>query len=380
MRLKTLYSVVLVVAAAVLCATSADAAPGARPGQVLSVTPLPAAVTLPGSVDAKRIVYGTTGVAGRPALSSGAIYFPPGRPPAGGWPVVAWAHGTTGLADKCAYSIGGPVEPDRDWAYLGAWLGQGYAIVASDYVGLGTPGNHPYLNGIVEAHSVVDAVKAATRAFPGTLSRRWVVIGQSQGGGAAVITARHATEFGGPELDYRGAVATGVPAHIEDIFLAAGPHVPPVQLTPNTTVYGLYLLSGLRTSFPELNIDSYLTPLGRHWVDYAENYCDPELVPLFRAHPLALGDVLAKPLADLPDARALLHGYLGIPESGYDRPLFIGQGLTDTDVFMPGTLATAAAMTANGQPLTFRVYPTDHNGTVNASLPDSIPFVRRLFS
>src|SRR4051794_3656476 len=29
---------------------------------------------------------------------------PKGDPPSGGWPVMAWAHGTTGMADICAPS------------------------------------------------------------------------------------------------------------------------------------------------------------------------------------------------------------------------------------------------------------------------------------
>lgn len=360
-------------------APAASAAPGTV-GSVVSIGPLTRVATPPGAADAERIVYWTTDAPGKPALSSGAIYLPHGTAPRGGWPVIAWAHGTTGLTDACAYSIAGPVEVDRDWAYLDSWLRQGYAIVATDYAGPGVGKLLPYLNGVVEAHNVVDSVKAATRAHAGALSHNWVVVGQSQGGGAAITTARYATEFGGSDLHYLGAVGTGVPAHLEDVVIALAPHVPPVRLPAKTTAYMLYLLSGLRTSYPDLDIDSYLTDQGRRWVDHAERLCYPALADELAAHPIVLGDLLAKPLADLPDAHRLLTGYLGIPVSGYDRPLFIGQGLTDTDVLVPGTLATVAQMRANQQPLTFHAYPTDHNGTVNASLADSTPFVRGLFA
>lgn len=379
MRITTVVVAALTAAAAIALPSVSQAAP--TTGQVVSVQPLSPAVTLPGAVNGKRIVYHTIGIGDAPALSSGAIYFPPGTPPPGGWPVIAWAHGTTGVADHCAYSIGGPVEVARDWAYLGTWLRQGYAIVATDYAGLGTGGRLAYLNGKVEAHSVVDAVKAATRTFPGTLAKRWMVVGQSQGGGAAVITARHATEFGGNELDYRGGVATGVPAHVEDAMVLLGPNMPPIKLGAHTAEYVLFLLSGLRASFPNLDINSYLTPLGRHWVDHAEQGgCAPELADELAANHVVIGDMFAKPLAALPNAHELLTEYMGIPVSGYDRPLFIGQGLTDTDVLVPGTLATAAAMQANGQPLTFHTYPTDHDGAVNGSLVDSIPWVHALLS
>ncbi|MEV6556281.1 lipase family protein [Nocardia sp. NPDC051756] len=355
------------------------AASGAPVGTVESVAPLAPAATLPGSVNSSRILYSSTTANDVPTTASAAVYFPPGAPPPGGWPVIAWAHGTVGLGDDCAYSIAGPGAVERDWAYLGTWLQQGYAIVAADYAGLGTPGEHPYLNGVVEAHNVVDAVKAATEQYP-SLSKKWAVVGQSQGAGAAVFTARYATEFGGSALDYRGAVGTGTPAYIEDILVPLGPGVPPVKLSPHTTGYVLYILNGLRTTYPELNIDSFLTDSGRSWLAKARTDC---LVPLgdeLAADGVVVGNLFSKPLSQIPDLHGLLTRYLGLPESGYDKPLFLGQGLRDTDVITPETLRFAAVLKANGQPVQLHTYPEDHSGTVNASLPDSVPFVRGLFS
>ncbi|MFI6867949.1 lipase family protein [Nocardia sp. NPDC050406] len=347
-------------------------------GSVTEVAPLSAQATPPGSENSQRILYRTTTARDEPTIASAAVYFPPGPAPAGGWPVIAWAHGTIGMGDDCAYSIAGPGARERDWAYLGTWLNQGYAIVAADYAGLGTPGDHPYLNGRVEAHNVVDAVKAATRQYS-SLARKWVVVGQSQGGGAAVTTARYASEFGGPELDYRGAVGTGVPAYIENILLPLGPHMPPIKLGAHTTAYVLYILDGLRTTFPELNIDSYLNDSGRAWLDRANTSCLETFGNELTADGVVLGDLFARPLAQIPNLPALLAGYMGLPETGYDKPVFLGQGLTDTDVLTPLTLAFAAKLTANGQPVTLKTYPTDHSATVNASLVDSVPFVRGLF-
>jgi hypothetical protein len=356
-----------VCAASLLALPTAAAGPADSPGTVESVAPLAPVATLPGSVNSTRILYRTTTANDVPTEAGAAIYFPPGEAPAGGWPVIAWAHGTVGLGDE------------RDWAYLGTWLQQGYAIVAADYAGLGTPGEHPYLNGMAEAHNVIDAVKAATRQYP-SLAKKWVVVGQSQGGGAAVYTARYATEFGGPELDYRGAVGTGVPAYIEDILLPLGPHVPPLELSPHSTAYVLYILNGLRTTYPELNIESFLTDSGRDWLARAREACIEPLGNELGAKGVVIGDLFARPLSQVPDLHGLLTRYLGLPESGYDKPIFMGQGLRDTDVVTPETLRFAAVVTANRQQVTLHTYPTDHSGTVNASLPDSLPFVRGLFA
>lgn len=78
--------------------------------------------------------------------------------------MAAWAHGTVGLGDDCAPST--RPRSDRDAEYLGRWLREGYAVVASDYAGLGTPGLHKYLNGEAAARGVVDAVVAARAEGP----------------------------------------------------------------------------------------------------------------------------------------------------------------------------------------------------------------------
>src|SRR5699024_11674662 len=128
------------------------------------------------------------------------------------------------MDDICAPSINGRGE--RDSAYLNHWLSQGYAIVATDYAGLGTPGLMSYLNSQATADSVVDSVIAAhkadlSEALPAeskgkpVLSKKWAVIGQSQGGGAALNVAHDATSRSKPEgMDCLGTVATSTPSNI----------------------------------------------------------------------------------------------------------------------------------------------------------------------
>ena len=83
----------------------------------------------------------------------------------------------------------------------------------------------------------------------------------------------------------------------------------------------------------------------------------------------------------MPGFKQALKDYMGIPESGYNQPVFIGQGGLDTDIFMPGAVTLAEKMKASGQPVTFKFYPDkDHSGTVNRSKEDSIPFVKNVMS
>ena len=372
-------------AAAALFGCLAPPALAQAPGTVVSVTRLDRDLWIPGTTRAGYVLeYVTTNARGERALSSGIVFLPKGRAPRGGWPVLSWAHGTSGLGDSCAPSRIGPALPERDRPYLARWMREGYAIVASDYVGLGTPGLHAYLHGRSTAHSVVDMVKAA-RSFARTrlprrqrLSRRWAVIGQSQGGGAAIYTARYATEFGGPGLDYRGAVGTGTPAYIERLLLGLGPKVPPVAVSPGITAYVSYIFASLRHVHPELGVDGILTPAGRRYLELAETEC---IFPFEeKLEGVSLGDFFTRPVATLPDFPETLRRYMAMPEDGFDRPFFMGHGLIDVDVPYASTAAYAAVLTSNGEPVTFKTYAKDHSGTLIESQRDTIPFVRGLFA
>ena len=57
--------------------------------------------------------------------------------------------------------------------------------------------------------------------------------------------------------------------------------------------------------------------------------------------------------------------------------LFIAQGLLDTVVPAPLSFKLIADLRLAGVDATYMTYPTNHDGTMAASLPDSTPFVRQ---
>ncbi len=340
------------------------------PGAVTAVEVLPASSWIPGAVTGTKVTYTTTGPLGRSATSTGAVFLPPGEPPPGGWPVVSWAHGTVGIADRCSPTVTGKIGGP----YLAHWLSQGYAVVATDYVGLGTPGLHPYLDGPTEANSVIDMVRAA-RAVEPALSPRWIVLGQSQGGQAALFTAARATGRA-PELDFRGTVATGAPSNLENLTTLVTPGFPRLPLE-GSTVFVSYILAGLRAARPDIDVDRFLTPVGRDALAAAETECYETMAPKLAG--VSIGSLVSRPLDD-PALLAAVRDMLEVPTTGYDRPVFLGQGLTDDIVPAPLVLKLAAELAANRQPVTFRTYPTGHLETMRASLPETTAFVRDLFT
>ena len=107
----------------------------------------------------------------------------------GGFPVIAWGHGTSGWSGEC-----GPSHIRTLWYQFMIFNAaiQGYVVVAPDYAGLGLDhdgeGNfiaHQYLANQAHGNDLLYAVKAAQKAWPEVLGSRYVVMGHSQGGGAA---------------------------------------------------------------------------------------------------------------------------------------------------------------------------------------------------
>ena len=111
-----------------------------------------------------RVLYRSTGLDDKPILVSGVVIVPPGDPPPGGRPIIAWAHPTSGVVPPCAPSLA--IFLFEQIQGLRSFVRDGYVVAATDYPGLGTPGPHPYLVGTSEARAVIDSVRVAAQ-LPG---------------------------------------------------------------------------------------------------------------------------------------------------------------------------------------------------------------------
>jgi pimeloyl-ACP methyl ester carboxylesterase len=343
-------------------------------GQMLRTEPLEAGLGLPMAGEQVRILYSSTdGVDDKtPVVVSGAYFTPRGTPPAGGWPLVAWAHGTTGIADVCAPSSN--ARSKRDASYLDTWLAQGFAIVATDYQGLGTPGPHPYLMVRSEAYSVLDSVRAVLKSFP-NVANRVVVIGQSQGGQAAFATAGIAPKYA-PELNIRGSVATGVP------FAGPGgprlPPEPPSDVADPTVAYSLYIAIMMQQGNPTKAADQWVTARALPLLEKARTTCvaplfaEVERAGLNRGNTLTPGFTAAIPAV----LSKMQYATVRLPQ-----PLFVGTGADDHDVPPARQLALVRNACAQGTVVEAHLYAgLNHGATLNASLRDSVPFVRKLLT
>ncbi|MEU7215073.1 alpha/beta fold hydrolase [Nocardia iowensis] len=322
-------------------------AQAAAPGSVISVAVQ--ADGWHGTSGGSVVEYWMRGSDGTPRQASGALFVPQGTPPATGWPVIAYDHGTSGLGAGC----GGQSDPEghpyqqirtKESQLIQRLVGQGFAVVAPDYLGLGRfdTGPHPYLEIATEATATIDLLRAARATHP-ELSRTWAVLGVSQGGQAALGTG-HLQATYAPELDFRGTIAIDPESDVEKVLPLAGPNLPAVRGGDGAMSFFVSILAGLRAARPDVHVDDYLTPQGRAVLDSIGTLCLDGITD--RVKGLGVSDLLARPLADEP-IRAALDAYLTVPTSGYNAPILLLLNITDTVVPSPLHAALATQLAAN---------------------------------
>lgn len=332
-------------------------------GVLLREEAMPAQPEIDAAKEGRRILYTSTDArwqSGQVPVS-GTFWLPAGKAPAGGWPIFAWAHGTLGIADACAPSWTG-FRP-RDATYINRWLKAGFAVVVTDYQGLGGPGPHPYLNWQAEGRSVLDSVRAAIAARPQQISNRVVISGQSQGSGAAVGAARLSPEYA-PELEVLGTVATGLISTFPD-----GPVAQPVRNSSN--MFFSFATGGLRDDGPQ--IDEIVSDKGRQLLEVARVGCTGDVVRLARELRVAdLGEAFSIPMERLAELRIAV---TDMPMGNIGVPLLVGTGLADATITPLRQYAAVSALCAAGNNVTWNRYEGyGHDGALHGSFEDSLAF------
>jgi dienelactone hydrolase len=315
------------------------------------------------------VLYRSIGEDGKAIAVSGAVAVPRGRPPKGGWPILTWAHGTTGIADICAPSRA-PAMAANAKGPLEAWLKAGFAVVRTDYQGLGTRGTHLYLVGKDEGRSVLDVVRA-TRQLDPRLGKRVVIAGHSQGGHAALWAAALAPKWT-PELDLHGTVAYAPASHIE----AQGRLLTTLNARGGgLTALAALIFRGVDAAHPGLHLNSLLTPQAAALYPQTLTQCLATL-----GQPASFGSLapasLFRPGVDLAPTLKLL-GKSDPEHLKIRTPLYIAQGSADTTVIPGFTDALDQELTAAGSKIDYKHYPgVDHGGIVAAALSDTLAWAR----
>lgn len=360
----------------------------------------------PGS--ALLLRYRMQAVRGGDTEASALLLLPKGQAPAGGWPLVVWAHGTKGVSDGCAPSR--DYDDDQDKDYPAALLGQGFAVLAPDYEGLGGPGVHPYLSLASQGRSITAAVQAAHGQSQHKLSAGWAVVGHSQGGFAALAAAEHAPAIAATH-PLRAVVALAPGAEFEhtlpELFAqidtlqqrfdaaASGADEAAIEALGeqlamdvfSTSYNGLMLVLGLQAQqpalTPELLLDPAALPLARLALEDGDcKQLEERLAQAMQAHGQAqrrLDNFPGLPRRDLLNLPGVLP-LLQQNNPGQTRlaaPVLMIQGKADGQTPLGAARRLAARMQAAGTSLRYEEIEGDHGAPFDNGREEVLSFLRQ---
>lgn len=336
------------------------------PGALLRQEPFDRGV--PAGARGWRMLYATTRAGGASAVASAIVLATrdaPGEPR----PVVAWTHGTTGIVPGCAPSL--LDDPFANVPALQPLLEQGWVYVATDYVGQGTPGPHPYLVGEGEARSALDAIRAARRLDGVRTSDRVVVWGHSQGGHAALWTGIVAPTYA-PDVPLAGVAAVAPASDLRPLLEAA-------QHTLVGRIMSSFVLRAYGEAYADVAFDAYVPGWRRLVAGDMAGRCLAGRKALFSVAEALLigGTIFATPPGAGPLGERLAQN---TPDHALPSPLLIAQGLAD-DLVLPEIQQRFVRRRCEaGQALAYRTYPgRDHLSVVapdSPMTPDLVQWTR----
>jgi pimeloyl-ACP methyl ester carboxylesterase len=302
----------------------------AAPGTLIRSAEVTGVPGVPSGAKVWRILFHSTTIYGADEAESGYVIAPSSPGPATGYPIIAWAHGTSGFAAPCAPSLftdaGGGTGPYLIPS-LDQYLKAGYAISAADYQGLGvSDGVHPYLLGSSEGRAVLDATRA-TRQLAGLHTSGTVVIyGHSQGGHAALFAAEMAPTYA-PDLHVIGVVAAAPATGLSTLMSVVASPVG-AQFMP----YSIPEAYSWTQTYDDLPITDVFTAGGARFASTEVTQgCSDQVAAAVTAHQLKPGNVFLQSAETNPVVVA--HAQANDPGNVRTSvPMLVVQGTVDRTV------------------------------------------------
>lgn len=327
------------------------------PGALLKAEPF--SRTVPAGMVGWRILFSTTRADNSPAIDS-AIVLAPVAALKAPLPVIAWAHGTTGIAPGCAPSV--MSKPFANVPAMDRIAGENWAFVATDYVGLGTNGGHAYLVGDDAARNVLDSVRAARMLPELRLDNRVVVWGHSQGGNSALWTGIAAPAYA-PDVSVVGVAALAPATDLVGLIRAA-------QTTMFGKIVSSYVAHAYGDFYDDVDAGAAIKSGARLVAADLASRCVggwETLVSALETAALPADGVFASDPTSGTFGKHLLEN---IPAGPIAAPVLIGQGAVDDLVLPDVQFGYVKSRCAAGQPIDLRVYDgRDHISLVALDSP-----------
>ena len=373
----------------------------ARPMTVSLISAQPPQIPADIHGSARLLTHTMPAINGGTTRATTLLFVPSGNPPAGGWPIVGWIHGTTSTGKKdCAPSLSPQLDGGltRDGfksgyaAEIASLVNAGYAVVAPDLEGLGPVASEQYLyfSEASMARSLLAGLLAARRVEP-ALSNRWVVFGHSDGAHGALGVERHAGEAAG--LEFLGTVAaapyTSVPGIGAEYAVEARAVSDPTTLLNARVMVqmqGAFMTTALLAQLPDFDPGAVMGEDLKTLMPAFRNQCSVGAFNLVKAAVARKGESFRGVRPDW-SADPRMHAFLATNDQGemetftLRQPALIVQGTDDNFVSAPLNTALAARLRDVGAPLNFKFYPgADHFAVLPQANKDVLAFLAARFA
>ena len=310
--------------------------------------------------------------------------------------VMTWCHGTTGLGDSACPSA--QPNPAREFiTYFNAdstqqtdfgvpglqgFIDDGYVVCATDYQGLGGPGQHQYIVNRTQARDAVYLVHAARKLEEAGAGSKFGCVGWSQGGGASGAVAELDPEDYG-DLKLVGTVCMSPGSAIVAYTDPAGPSAGLANTKAAPDSHLVMMLAGYQAANPDkLKLSDYLTPLGIEIIETAWNiqpvhHLNDTIARLFKLK----GPILqAKPTNLDAWKAAIADGSSGTRKPV--APILMCMDTFGGGLVVPDTWQTKYAdlVTKLGGSIEIKEYPNDdHFSLPTSSAPEARAWLNGLF-
>jgi acetyl esterase/lipase len=337
---------------------------GQVPGALSAATSLPTVDRRLKSASAlaARIEYtSTSGVTNALTRVSATVFVPKGKPPDGGWPVIAYGHGTAGSRPECAPSLSPTLLGSS--VPVTALVRAGYVVTLPDYQGLGMNQTyHPFLDSTTAGYNVIDAVRATRHLVPET-GDRWMAIGVSQGGQAAWAANELNRDYGNG-LNLLGSVSLSPPTDITafaDLAETGG-------LTAEQQSALRAILEGLRHGYPDFRIDDYRHGVvAQNW-DILNACAGPDLKKRADLATQVGPDDLKPSSPEAVDALRAHLQQMGLPQRPSSAPMLVIYGGKDDLVLPEWTDRALHAACGMGDVIDIQFQPDKGHSDLDVSL------------
>jgi hypothetical protein len=313
---------------------------------------------LPPEVLAVRILYRSRSANGDDVAVSAVVLYPDKKAPRSGWPLIAWAHRLNGVARQCAPSLARNLQHGP---YLAMYVNLGYAVVATDYAGLGTAFRNAFSDMQSNARDVIYSIPAARAALP-QLNSRWIAVGVGEGGPAVAEVAELEGDMHDP--GYLGSIVISGLDDPQDRYRTSG---------SGEVEMPLFLAYGIETVYPQLNVKDILTDKGLSLYTQIEKSCTD---PGVQSSPEILNPNWA--------SNSFVKQYFArnvLGRRAAQRPMLIISSALDPGIPISRTAQVISRMCKLGDEIQFERYPeSELSSLFGDSVADQISWIEARFA